>query len=83
MNDSQFEQLINGISLIAAETHISNVLAELAACRIEPPRSYAFPGGVYALAVQFKDKIENWDKAPDFDFHEFYAKTFGEVPPQS
>ena len=84
MTDSQFNQLLNGISFLAAETHISNVLTNLAASRIEPPRDYTFPGAVYALAEKFQEKIKNWDEAPDdFDFDEFLAKTFGEIPPRS
>jgi hypothetical protein len=83
MPDSQFEQLLNGLSLMAAETHIANVLADLNACGIKPPRCYSFPGAAYALAELFREKIKNWDEAPqDFDFDEFFTKTFGKIPPR-
>ena len=84
MTDSQFQQLLNGLSFMAAETHISNVLANLSAAGVQPPRDYVFPGAVYALAEKFQEKIKNWDETPeDFDFDDFFTKTFEEVPPQS
>jgi hypothetical protein len=86
MNESQFEQLINGISLLVAENHIGAYLQYLAACNREDKnsgkieRAYADVSYVYALAEQFRGKIINWDLADDFDFEEFLDKTFGKVP---
>jgi hypothetical protein len=81
MNDIQFEQLINGISLIAAESHIANVFSNMAACNVEVKRAYADVANVYATAEQFRKKIENWDSQGEFDYEQFLNETFGKVPP--
>jgi hypothetical protein len=81
MTDIQFEQLINGISLIAAESHIANVLSNMAACNAEAKRDYADVFSVYLTAEQFRKKIQDWDSQEAFDYEQFLEKTFGKVPP--
>jgi hypothetical protein len=77
MTDDQFERLISGISLLAAETYISNVFAKLAAIGVEPEKPYDTIRTAYALAERFQDKIYDWDKDQgDPDFDDWFDKTF-------
>jgi hypothetical protein len=80
MPESQLEQLINGISLLAAENYVTAYLQYLTACNREIKRTYADVSYVYSIAEQFRGKIINWDLAQDFDFEKFLTETFGEVP---
>ena len=81
MNEDHLEQLLNGISLLAAQNQIRNHLAYLKACGEEPDRAYAAPSYAYALAEQFREKITKWNEVPDdFDLDEFFDKTFGRPP---
>jgi hypothetical protein len=75
MNDDQFERLINGISLIAAETQISNIYARFAAMGEEPENPYYSIGAAYALADEFRKKINNWG-LEDFEIDEWSKKAF-------
>ena len=85
MNETQFEHLINGISLLAAEIHISNVIADYAAMVEKPSKGYTAFDTAYALADKFQKKIKNWDetkKEPDFE--KWYELTFiNPEPPTS
>ena len=82
MNENHLEQLLNGISLLAAQNPIRNHLAYQKVCKKEQPdRAYAAPSYAYALAEQFREKITNWNEAADdFDLDEFFDKTFGRPP---
>jgi hypothetical protein len=80
MTGSQFDQLINGIALLAAENHIANVLSYMTACNAEVKRAYADVSYVYATAEQFKQKILGWDLRDEFDYDQFLEETFGKVP---
>jgi hypothetical protein len=82
MTDGQFEQLINGFSLLAAQNQIKNHLAYLDGCGQTPGMSYSAPCYTYTLAEQFRDKIIRWDEAPDdFDLDRFFDTAFNRKPP--